>query len=300
VIGRLLGALQSGSHRSPADLEQTTLITDDAVTLFVEARGEGPPLLMIQGLGYASWAWQCQTPELSKRLRVVTFDNRGAGRSEKPDTRYSIERHADDALTVLRHCAGVPAHVAGVSMGGYIAQMLASRNPEAVRSLILISTSCGGDGAVGVPRETLQAWDDATNLTPQEFARRTMSLSFAPSWVDEHAGDFDRILASRLSYPPTPDYAWCRQFDASARFLRRGLDVTSLEKPTLILHGTEDRVVPYENGRLLASKIAGSRFVTLHGAGHLAFVERADEVNRLILDFIGDVEQRVREHRGLG
>jgi pimeloyl-ACP methyl ester carboxylesterase len=178
-------------------------------------------------------------------------------------------------------------------MGGYIAQMLASRHPEAVRSLILISTSCGGDGAVGVPTETLQAWDDAINSSPEEFARRTMSLSFAPSWVDGHSGDFDRILASRLSYPPTPAYAWRRQFDASARFLRTGLDVTSLEKPTLILHGAADMVVPYENGRLLASKIAGSRLVTLHGAGHLAFIERADEVNRLILDFIGDVERRV-------
>jgi pimeloyl-ACP methyl ester carboxylesterase len=59
------------------------------------------------------------------------------------------------------------------------------------------------------------------------------------------------------------------------------------------LHGAAGRVVPYENGRLLASKIAGSRLVTLHGAGHLAFIERADEVNRLILDFIGDVERRV-------
>jgi 3-oxoadipate enol-lactonase len=177
-------------------------------------------------------------------------------------------------------------------MGGYVAQMLAARNPEAVQSLILMSTSCGGRAAVGVPTQTLQTWHYASNLSSEEFVRRTMPVSFAPGWVEQSAGDFDRIMASRLSYPRTPAYAWRRQFDAGSRLLRRGLTLASLDKPALILHGTEDRVVPYENGRLLASRIAGSQFITLHGAGHLAFIERAHEVNRVLLDFISGVEQQ--------
>jgi 3-oxoadipate enol-lactonase len=258
--------------------------------LHVETRGAGETILFIQGLGYATWAWAPQLDALERRARVVAFDNRGAGRSDKPEGPYSIRLLAEDALAVLQKTGAGPAHVVGCSMGGYVALTLALRHPHVVRSLVLISTSAGGDGAVDVPHETLQAWQRAAGASPEEFARRTMPYSFAPGWVEAHPVEFGRWLEARLAYP-TPPLAWRAQFDASARFLAEGLGPGSIPQPALVIHGTEDRVVPYRNAGLLAARLDHAELVTLDGAGHLCWLERSDAVNALLADFVGDLAE---------
>ena len=257
----------------------------DGTRLYAEVTGEGPTLLLTQGLGYATWGWERQVPALAERFRVIAFDNRGAGRSDKPDEPYSIELLADDAAAVIEQLGALPAHVLGFSMGGYVALTLARRHPEAVASLVLVSTTCGGPGAEGVPAATARAWREASGLDPPEFARRTMPLSFAPGWVDAHPAEFEHALAARLDHP-TPAFAWRRQYDACEEFLAHGIDVGAIAVPTLVLHGTADRVVPYANAALLLERIPGARHVALPGAGHLALLERPDEVNTAILDFL--------------
>src|SRR3712207_5936275 len=111
---------------------------------------------------------------------------------------------ADDAAAVL---GGRRADVLGVSMGGYIAQTLALRRSELVRSLVLVSTAGGGRENVPVPESTLEQWLAAAPLAPEEYARRTMHLSFAPGWVKEHPEEYEQLLAARLEYP-TPPQAW--------------------------------------------------------------------------------------------
>jgi 3-oxoadipate enol-lactonase len=258
--------------------------------LYVETRGAGETILFIQGLGYATWAWAPQLDALERRARVVAFDNRGAGRSDKPEGPYSIRLLAEDALAVLQRTGAGPAHVVGCSMGGYVALTLALRHPHVVRSLVLISTSAGGDGAVDVPHETLQAWQRAAGASPEEFARRTMPYSFAPGWVEAHPVEFGRWLEARLAYP-TPAVAWRAQFEASARFLAEGLGPGSIPQPALVIHGTEDRVVPYANARALTARLDHADLVTLHGAGHLCWLERPDAVNVLLADFVADVTE---------
>ncbi len=265
------------------------VVTDDGVRLFVEDTGAGEPLLLIQGLGYATWGWQKQVPTLSEQLRVISFDNRGAGRSEKPDRAYSIERLAKDALCVLRELDVLPAHVLGFSMGGYIALTIAVDHPEAVRSLVLNSTSAGGDGATPVPPDTLAAWEAAAGRSPQEFARLTMPLAFAAGWTEAHPRDFERLLAARLEHP-TPAFAWRRQYVACERFLARGLAGPLPDVPALVLHGTDDRIVPFANAAPLAKRFPRGRLVALEGAGHLACLEQPDQYNRLVLDFADQVQ----------
>jgi pimeloyl-ACP methyl ester carboxylesterase len=258
--------------------------------LHVETRGAGDTILFIQGLGYATWAWTPQLDALEGRARVVAFDNRGAGRSDKPEGPYSIRLLAEDALAVLQKIGSGPAHVVGCSMGGYVALTLALRHPKAVRSLVLISTSAGGDGALDVPDQTLRAWRRAAGASPEEFARQTMPYSFAPGWVDTHPAEFERWLEARLAYP-TPPFAWRAQFDASARFLAEGLGAGSIPQPALVIHGTEDRVVPYANAPCLTARLDHADLVTLHGAGHLCWLERSDAVNVLLADFVSDVAE---------
>lgn len=273
-----------------------TVTTPDGISLYVESRGTeltSEPVLLIQGLGYATWAWAPQLDRLGEQLRLVAFDNRGAGRSDKPAGPYSIELLADDAHAVIESTGIGAAHVVGASMGGYIAQTLAARHPDVVRSLVLVATSCGGPGSIGVPDETLAAWQAASGADPAVFARRTMPLSFSPGWTDDHPAEFERLLAKRLRFP-TPPEAWRAQFDASEAFLRDGLAAAHLEQPALVVHGTADRVVPVGNAALLMERLDNGRLELLDGAGHLCWIERPERVNALLAGFVAGVAGQPR------
>ena len=271
----------------------------DSGELYVEEHGAGQPVLLIQGLGYAIWRWHAQVPALSRARRAIVFDNRGAGRSVKARGPYTIELLADDAAAVLEDVAGgVPAHVVGLSMGGYIALTLALRHPELVRSLVLTGTAAGGPETSPVPAATLDAWLAAAGLPPEEYARRTMPLSFAPGWTDEHPEEYERLLAARLEFP-TPPECWAAQYDACTVFLERGAPVEQIDVPALVLHGDADRVVPVENGRSLARRLPHARLVVLAGRGHLAPLETPETFNAEVLRFLDDVEA-VRSARRRG
>lgn len=244
--------------------------------------GDGEPILFIPGLGYSSWSFTRQLGPLSSAARVLAIDNRGTGHSDKPAGPYSIAQMADDAYAALTQFSAAPARVVGTSMGGYIALTLALRHPEVVSSLVLVASTSGGRGSLGVPNETLRLWGGAATLGPEEFARATMPTSFARGWPDQYRDEYDELVALRLS-APTPVDAWRSQFNACANFLRSGLPAGAINQPVTIVHGTDDRVVPYENAAHLSRRLPHASVITLEGAGHLCWIERADVVNKIIL-----------------
>lgn len=250
--------------------------------LYVEEHGEGHPLLLLTGLGYAIWAWQRQLPAWSHRFRCIAVENRGTGRSPKPPGPYTLEELADDAAEAL---AGRRAHVAGFSMGGYLAQLVALRHPKLVERLVLVCTGGGGEGHVPIPAETKAVWEANAGRTPQEFARATMPLSFAPGWTDAHPDEFEQLLADRLEHP-TPPECWRAQYDACLRFVEQVTPVEEIAAPTLVVHGDADRIVPYENGVALARRIPDARFEPFPGAGHLLFLEEAPRFNPVVASFL--------------
>lgn len=189
---------------------------------------------------------------------------------------------ADDAAEALE---GRRAHVAGFSMGGYIAQRLALRHPRLVERLVLVCTGTGGPDYVPFPEETSAVWAANAEKPPPEFARASMPLSFAPGWTDEHPAEFEALLRDRLEYP-TPPECWRAQFDACNRFTRQLTPVEEIAAPTLVVHGDADRIVPYENGVELARRIPGARFETFSGAGHLLFIEDAPRFNLMVMTFL--------------
>lgn len=259
-----------------------TVSATDGISLHVEEVGSGQPVVFVQGLGYAAWAWRSQRDAVGRVARAVVMDNRGAGRSDKPPAPYSIEQMADDVASVVESCGG-PAVVVGASMGGYIAMTLAVRRSELVAALVLVSTLTGGPDSYGVPEETQMAWAANRGRPPQEFARATMPLSLAPGWVEEHPGRFEELLAARLEHP-TPPEAWQAQWDACSRFLVDGVPPGAIEQPTWVVHGTLDRVVPVENAAAIKRRIPQATVTELPGAGHLCWLERPHEVNAVILD----------------
>ncbi|HWN23460.1 MAG TPA: alpha/beta fold hydrolase [Gaiellaceae bacterium] len=250
--------------------------------LYAEEQGDGHPLLLITGLGYAIWSWQRQLPAWSRRFRCIAVDNRGTGRSPKPPGPYSLEELADDAAESLE---GRRAHVAGFSMGGYIAQLLALRHPQLVERLVLVCTGTGGDAHVPIPDATREVWEANAGRAAAEFARATMPLSFAPGWADDHPDEFEQLLADRLEHP-TPPECWRAQYDACWHFVEQVTPVEEIAAPTLVVHGDADRIVPYENGVELARRIPGAPLETFAGGGHLLFLESPQRFNPLVEEFL--------------
>lgn len=267
----------------PAPVTTRTVTASDGIALHVEEVGSGRPVVLVQGLGYAAWAWREQRDAVGRAARAVVMDNRGAGRSDKPPAPYSIEQMADDVARVVESCESGPAVVVGASMGGYIAMTLAVRRPDLVHALVLVSTLTGGPDSVGVPEETLAAWAEHAGRPAPEFARATMPISLSPSWVEEHPDEFEELLAARLEHP-TPPEAWQAQWDACSRFLVDGVPHGRIDQPTWVVHGTLDRVVPVENAAAIARRIPHATVVELPGVGHLSWIERPDEVTAAVLD----------------
>jgi 3-oxoadipate enol-lactonase len=259
------------------------------IQLHVEEHGDGFPLLLIQGLGWAKWASQEQWADYARRRRVLAFDNRGTGLSDKPPGPYSMELLADDAASVLDERGIGQADVYGHSMGGYIALTLALRRPELVRSLVLVGTGPGGPDHLPPPAETIAAWAAAYKLSGEEAVRLSLPMTFPPGWAEEHPGEFDRWVAARLD-PPTPRERWLDQVEAVDRYKDVGVEVERIGVPALVVHGELDRVVPVSNGRLLAARMPRAELVPLPDRGHAPMLEDPGSFGELVCAFLDRVE----------
>lgn len=262
------------------------------VKIYYEVKGSGPPLLLIEGLGYASWMWIMQVDDLSKDHKLIIFDNRGVGKSDKPNYPYTMDMFADDAKVVLREANIAAAHILGVSMGGMIAQKFALKYPEMVKSLILVSTHHGGPEIEPIPKETLQAMfgEPPPNIrTEKELYMYKMSYAFSREWFESNNETVERLIELRLQ-EPQPWEAYMNQAYATVSF-NASSELPRIRAPTLIVHGDADRVVPVANAFKLHSKLKNSSLVIFRGAGHLLIVERASEFNNVVRSFIKMVEE---------
>ncbi|SDY51906.1 alpha/beta fold hydrolase [Herbiconiux ginsengi] len=269
---------------SVRELTRIRVRTADDAVLHLEGSRTGRDVLLLHGLGYASWAAKHVRLALDEELALWSLDNRGTGRSTRGRGDLSIDLLADDAALAIE-ALGRPAIVVGYSMGGYIAQLLALSRPDLVGQLILVGTSPGGAGAVPVPDRTRRFWLDAVDQTPEQYARRTMPLSFRDGWPQSHPDEYENVIQARLTYP-TPSEIWREQYQACERFLQTGARTAQIAIPTLILHGGADRVLPPANGRAIASMLPTARYRELPGAGHLLHLEEPDTVAGEILRFV--------------
>lgn len=254
------------------------------IEVYYEVHGQGEPLLLIMGLGAAATGWEAQIPDFSREYQVIAFDNRGAGRTDKPKEPYTISQMADDAAGLL-DVLGIPcAHVYGMSMGGMIALEMALSHPLRVRTLILGGTMAGGPKAVTASSALLQEWIASSMLPPEQAARAVLKFLYSDEFI---ARNGDRLVERwvSLSHLRPPQDALQRQLRAIAQF--NAYDrLDRIRAPTLIIAGTEDKIVPVENARILAERIPGAELVELPGAGHGFLMERAAEANAVVLEFL--------------
>jgi len=234
------------------------------INMYYEIHGKGEPLLLIIGYGGNSGEWFRQIPSLSQNYRVVAFDNRGAGRSAKPDVPYTMQMLAQDIAGLLEALTIDATHIYGVSMGGMIAQEFTLRHPEKVKSLILGCTLCGGSNAIAPDAEATNFLFDverAKRLTAEEITRELLQFMYTQGFIDNNPDIIEQFIANRVEYFP-PLYGFLRQ--AEAIILHDTYErLPQIKAPTLVIAGTADRLIPVENSRILASRIPNAELVIM-------------------------------------
>ena len=261
------------------------IVETDGTTLYWEEAGAGEPVLLVMGLGMAATGWWRTAPVLAKRFRVLTFDNRGAGRSGHPRGPYTLARLADDALSVLDAAGEESAHVYGISLGGMIAQELALRAPQRVRSLVLGATTAGGRQHELPDRETVGFLVRRASMPAEEGVWASIPYMYGAAELDGATARIAEDVEWRLQFPP--DQVGYRAQLAAAAKHDTVSRLGAIQAPTLVLHGTEDRIVPIGNGRRLAERLPDARFHELDGAGHLYLTDSpgaADIASRFLRD----------------
>jgi 3-oxoadipate enol-lactonase len=262
--------------------------TKDGLTLWWAPEGptgssgaEGPPLLLIQGLGYSSDMWFRVLAGLSAERRTIRFDNRGVGRSGMTDTSWSVEDMADDALSILDAADVEQAHVFGVSMGGLIAQELALRNPERVAGLVLGCTHPGGRDAVRMDPAAATMLMDRSSKSYREAAEASVPFLYEQSNEDEIEAD----LSARLRYPMRAAAYW-GQLDAMRQHDGTLSRLGQITAKTLVIHGTADKLVQPGNAPVIADAIPDATLEWLDGAGHVFWTDQTERTITLVNDFL--------------
>jgi 3-oxoadipate enol-lactonase len=255
-------------------------LENQGARIYWDEQGQGEPVLLIMGLGWASALWHRTRPVLSVRYRTIAFDNRGVGRSDVPPGPYLIATMASDAAAVL-HAAGVQsAHIFGMSMGGMIAQEFALQYPARVRSLILGCTAAGGPNAVPADPEVLAA-------LAQRVATFEESAAAINPFIYDIGTSRERIREDeviRKEWWPTPagymaQLQGIMVWEAFSRLPR-------IAAPTLVIHGETDRLVPPDNGKLIAANIPGAKLVLIPHASHILTTDQPDASHQPVLEFL--------------
>ena len=256
----------------------------NGINVYYESQGEGEPLILIAGLGATHHLWELQVPSFARRYRVVTFDNRGAGDSDKPSDPYSIALFADDTAALMDALGIDRAHVYGQSMGGMIAQEFALRHPRRLRCLVLGCTTFGGPNSVLPSPEAAALLSGMPNLPEEQAVDRVLELFYSPRYRREHAEEARERIQSYFPLRTPPDaygrqLMACLTFDAYDR-------LPQIAAPTLVINGAEDALIPPENSRIMAQRIPGAELVLFPETGHLFFHELPEEADAAVTDFL--------------
>jgi pimeloyl-ACP methyl ester carboxylesterase len=275
------------SKASPDDFPRTVPAND--LEIYVDQVGRGPDVLLIGGLGDTVESWQFQLDGLADRYRLTAFDNRGAGRTAMPEGPASVEAMADDAAGVLRALHVPSAHVAGFSGGSLIAQELALRHPELVRSLVLQSTWPMADSYLRRWGRFVRWLVDAAPSERAFLEGFFLDIYTARAHND---GTVDQIIDEVLAFPhkqTTEDLH--RSLDA---FLDHDTSerLPLIAAPTLVLAGGVDPTSRPELCRAVAELIPGAQFEVMEEESHQPFQEVPDEWNARVDAFWREVEGR--------
>jgi 3-oxoadipate enol-lactonase len=237
--------------------------------------GDGPPVLLVMGLGMTATGWWRTVPVLVEAgLRVLSFDNRGVGRSDRIAGPYAVAEMAEDAVSVLDAAGIESAHVYGISLGGMIAQEVALRHPERVRALVLGATTAGGSAHVPAGPDVLALLQLRAQMTAEQAVWASVPINYAPRTRAEGGARIAEDIVQRLRYPIEAEFYVAQLAAAQSHDTLDRLG--AIRAPTLVVHGTDDVLIPPVNGERLAAAIPGAELSMWPGAAHLYFTDEPE------------------------
>ncbi|MFQ5478425.1 MAG: alpha/beta fold hydrolase [Candidatus Binatia bacterium] len=261
------------------------IVRSGEVNIHYQLCGEGEPLLLIMGFGMTGDMWLPSLPYFSG-FRTAWFDNRGVGRSDQPDSDYSIDDMVADAVAVLDDAGMERAHLFGVSMGGMIAQALAIAHPERVNRLVLGCTSSGVASSHMPDPEVPLALLEAHALLDSDLdagVKLLIPLLFPDDFVAAN-GSLHEVVKMAVGMNTTPAATISKIMGGIMGFDVRDR-LGGIAAPTLVIHGDEDRLIPIGAGREIAGAVPGAVMHELSGAGHAFMVQKPDS-HLTIADFL--------------
>ncbi|NWF78092.1 MAG: alpha/beta hydrolase [Chloroflexi bacterium] len=251
----------------------------NGININYEAEGHGEPLVMIMGFAANRNGWMPQIRSFKKYYRVITLDNRGVGKSDKPPGPYSTKMMADDTVKLMDFLGIEKAHILGLSMGGMIAQELAINYPQRVMKLILASTYASRDETSGDTAQLAKFRE----LTPEKKLRAIIGLAFNKPVYRFTFALLARIQTKFMRASDRVGIAGqseaCQQHNTLER-------LPLITRPTLVIVGTGDRVIKPVSSEIIAHRIPNAKLVRIQGGSHYLSLEMRKAFNREVLNFL--------------
>lgn len=251
------------------------IFTTHGFSTYYEDTGSGDPIVFICGLSADLQIWRFQVADLSKTHRVITYDNRGAGRTDAPDEPYTIAQMANDLAALLDYLNVEYAAIAGWSMGGVIAQALALAHPQRVGRLLLLGSFAAPDGYLNA---AISNWLNAhrSNLSDEQVVRHAARLVYSPALANR-SKVYEAYIQMMLSNPyRQTDHGFFRQAAALLAYTAPDRLSALAAVPTAVLVGEDDQLTPPYLSKQLTELIPGARLHVLPAA-HSGFVERPED-----------------------
>jgi pimeloyl-ACP methyl ester carboxylesterase len=259
-------------------------------SLYYEEQGGGPQsVVFAHGLLWSGRMFEAQVTALRDRYRCITFDFPGQGRSEVTRDGYDMDRLAADAAALIGQLGAAPCHLAGLSMGGFVAMRVAIRHPELLRSLILLGTSADPEPPENVPRYKLLGWI-ARWLSLRLVAGKAMQIMFGQAFLNDPA--------RRAERERWRGYLLANNTTGIARALKGVVEragvyelLGKIAVPTLVIVGEQDVAMVPAKAERICDAIPGARLVRIANAGHTATVEEPEAVTRAVEAFLAGLDE---------
>jgi 3-oxoadipate enol-lactonase len=261
-----------------------------ALRVYYESTGRGPAVLLILGQGMPLEAGWRTVERLSHSFRVLTFDHRDVGRSDRSPWPYVVAQMARDAIAVLDAANEQRAHVYGISLGGMVAQEIALGYSDRVGALVLGATTPGGPLAIPQDAQALTFFARAGAMGREEAEWAAVPYSYGERTRRRHGDRIAEDIARRLSHAPdsfayaSETFAYLHQVTAAAAHITFNR-LTQIAAPTLVVHGAQDLIQSPENARILARSIRGADLTLWPEAGHI-YVTDEPEADRDVARFL--------------
>lgn len=254
----------------------------NGVELYYQFQGpeDGELLILNNGVFMNTTSWGFQLPDLTRRYRVLTYDMRGQGQSKHPEGEYTLELHAADLVALMDALGLGRAHMVGTSYGGELNLLMGLRHPERCQSLVIITSVSHSDPLCAA---MVERWRIAAKLGDgPQFFRLIYADVYSEAFLMERP---DLIPMAEQRYALLDLPAAERLLESFQKFNVTD-QLTDIRVPTCIASAEWDILKPRRYGEIMHRAIAGSEFHLIPAAGHVAVVEKAAEVNTLILGFL--------------